>query len=766
MPAPLEPTLPIHAVLRRGRLLLCLLLLLCGVAVPARAIDFSAYWEHRARGGNDQETVDQFDQRYSLSLGPAMTFQPTPAISIGAGIGYSRNDRDFGEGMITVEEITPSAQIALSNDIFTAGLSALYTENRPDEGESYTTDSWDATLASNWQRDLWPSLSLTYSERNETLPGPNDRNSLEIEDRSYSASVNWDLRLAKLYYDYSVGQVDDLVSESRVDRDSHLARIETTHSLWDRRLNVTLSHQYQQSDTDFTMLTPDGFAEQSLDLLDTRHRVTDFAALPPESDPDFDADLLGGYPPPVANGQRLYLAVEVSPVYPADALYLSVDTRQVSGYEVAALSWSLYVLSGGLWQLAALNLPATYNPALERVELPVELAVPERNLMVRADVVGLPADLVINRAEVVARINIDSTSRYTSNLSNASLRLQLTPTLAASSSLVLDRIDTETEFETEAGTSESESTRRVLTGRLQWYPTPLFAPAFGYSETLDEFDATSIDGVRLSSEEISRAYSLIVSTSPLPTLNVTLGATRTDRFSDGRKNFTSDGYNLSATALIYPALTANFNVNYLVSERSDLEAGVIIRPDELGEPTPIPTTFYQDGDTETLSSRLTLTARLSPALTADLSLNYSDSQSDRQVREVVDATGEVVTDELTGEPAVSSRSSSTSIVDSTLSLLYRPSDLLSMRITDTRYWSGTDIEDTLDYYLNLALLRTRNTRLTFNYQYSQGVETTNRFSLYGSWDISTALSLRTDVNYQMAEERDTWNTRVALSLRL
>jgi hypothetical protein len=67
--------------------------------------------------------------------------------------------------------------------------------------------------------------------------------------------------------------------------------------------------------------------------------------------------------------------------------------------------------------------------------------------------------------------------------------------------------------------------------------------------------------------------------------------------------------------------------------------------------------------------------------------------------------------------------------------------------------------------VDLALLRTYNTRLNFLYNHSQGLETSDLYTLNGSWDISQAWSLQARLNYRSAEF-DSWNTLVRLALRL
>ncbi|PKN46099.1 MAG: hypothetical protein CVU59_07040, partial [Deltaproteobacteria bacterium HGW-Deltaproteobacteria-17] len=68
------------------------------------------------------------------------------------------------------------------------------------------------------------------------------------------------------------------------------------------------------------------------------------------------------------------------------------------------------------------------------------------------------------------------------HLTNASMRVLLTPTLSASSSMILEKA------ESESDDFSSEALRRSLNASLRWTPTPLVTPTLRYSETLQEED--------------------------------------------------------------------------------------------------------------------------------------------------------------------------------------------------------------------------------------------------------------------------------------
>jgi hypothetical protein len=218
---------------------------------------------------------------------------------------------------------------------------------------------------------------------------------------------------------------------------------------------------------------------------------------------------------------------------------------------------------------------------------------------------------------------------------------------------------------------------------------------------------------------VSRTYSLIVPTYPLPALSVTFGATRSDNFTGGRKTRTTDRYSLVSRGRIYPDLTAVWSLSLTENETFDSGDSV--------------------GDSTTLSNRLNLNARLYRNLTSDLVISW------RQI-------------ETEGD--------SSQTADANLSLRYRPSDFLGLRGTyTTTFISDTPRPDRFSLGLDLQLVNTQKTRLTLNATHTQADQTSDNFALFGSWEISRNLSLLTRGSYTMAV-RNAYSFQASLSLRL
>ena len=132
------------------------------MAPPAFAVELLGNWIYRESGGDGLETQSEFQQRYQLGVGPAVTYQLTPAITASGGVGYRQTQRDTGDGIETVEQVSPFGSISLVNDIFVASASAntFTTMSGSDNSSAY----WNATLNSAWDIPFWPTVQFNYGE--------------------------------------------------------------------------------------------------------------------------------------------------------------------------------------------------------------------------------------------------------------------------------------------------------------------------------------------------------------------------------------------------------------------------------------------------------------------------------------------------------------------------------------------------------------------------------------------------------------------------
>jgi hypothetical protein len=683
---------------------LLLLLLLTGTSSSAFAINFNAYWSYKQSGGEERETLTEFQQRYSLGLGQAIRFRPTHAISASAAVGYTRTQSDSGtgQGFVATDNLNPSAQVSLVNDIFLAQVSGR-TDIRSSKGGDSSRSSWEAALVSMWNIPLWPKLRFSYSEFSEPVEGISLFPTSGQKEINTGASLGWDLILAQFSYQYNNNKTEDPVGNSLSEGDSHFARLETDGMFWDNRLRFNLAQQFGYSTQDVNIEGEDGFFDFPL-LGETFGKIS-IPGSPDDLKPDEDDYEVPNQPLPqgVEVDERVQFYFDAG----IDEQIDIVRLRLFDSFSVPLaleLTWELYTRNNPFdeWELALDNLQGTATLTEDdSIDIAIGLTATEIILWAK----NVPSGpLTFTALEAYSRITQSISSTNTNYLTNFGMGYRITRSLRASASLTLEQNEIDTEGDT------IDSNRRTVSGNLRWTPLPYVSPALSFSEYLADSDT--------GPENISRNYSLTVSTIPLDTVTVTLGAIRTERYSDQLLNFISDRYYMATRALIYPDLTATWNLSYTDSETlqiDDLVASVT-----------------------RISNSLRFNAQLYRYLSADFLTSYSHSKTDTDTSQFGDAI---------------------------LNLRYRPSEILSLRGGYTTYFLDNDNTDRLDLNLNLQLINNQKTRLTLTATHTQSDRTTDNIGLVGSWDISRNLSLSTQANYRIAQ-RSVYNFLINLSLWL
>ncbi|MEJ2033393.1 MAG: hypothetical protein P8Y63_10225, partial [Deltaproteobacteria bacterium] len=651
-----------------------LLLFLMGWASPAFALSFNGYWDYRQSGGEGVKTRTEFQQRYNLGIGvgPGVTYRPTPAITATGVVGYSRNYHGTGNGLTPTEELTPSAQVSLFNDIFLAQVSGNTSTITTGSGAKRTTDSWGTTLASRWDMPLWPQLRLNYGERTETR-GSATLDEPGTQDKYTGLALDWDLLLAQLSYQYNKSEIEDLATGTLTERQSQFARLETSGIFWNRRLNFTLAQQVRYATQDFTFgaaAREDGFFELPLAGAQAQAQLTDPVTGPDPEDVAPSSPFGDGTTLSVPAGQRLNLSVSFASQQQIDILRLSLDPLTSQESELAGLQWDLYIPNPNYdpsdplnepWKLAASGIPTTYDSSRKSFELAIYRRIAK--FMV---VATLPADLALTFTQVQPLSLLGNEfSGGTTNidyLTNFSTAIRLTRTLTAYSSLAMENV------KNSVGDNSFENGIRTVSGGLHWTPVPYITDSINLSENRQTQTGEP--------DQINRSYSVTMATIPLPTMNLVFGVTRTEQYSGEQNTLSGIRYNMTSKAQIYPDLDAALYLSQNYFKIWDPEG------------------FFIDGSS--FSSRLDLHAQLLRSLTGEIITNYYQRQSE----------------------SGSSQTTSRQDIDSTLNMIYRPSDLLLLSGAYTRFFNS-EASDRLRLTLGLQLINTPKTRLTFNLNHTQ-----------------------------------------------
>ncbi|MBD1401101.1 hypothetical protein [Pelovirga terrestris] len=706
------------------RVVFFLLVLLCAVPVPVTALDFNAYWLYRTSGGEERDTSDEFQQRYTLGVGPQLSWQPTHALSATATIGYTRTQRDNGDDKVKVEEITPSVNFGIINDLFAAQLagSATHYRTKPKDSDIHlgTSRSWDATLSSRWQQAWWPNLRFNYGERDSGKADPKimkpddvykdirdgDLRLLPIESnyhseqvqRFASADLDWDLRLLQLDYRYNTSWDEDISEGTDSERRNHFVRAATGGRFWDNRISYTFSHQFEDDRTQVKDRPGVGGVFDFIVPATVTTKVTSIVEDP--TDPLYNQPADGFSPPlEVLPSEYLQIQIDADAGRQVDHLRLVFDDLTTA----ALLEWNIYrrdFISGD-WSPVATALQGVLIDGY--LELSTGVAGASFLLMARNTPL---APVRLSAVGAYVRRDTDDTDQR--HLTNAGLQVRLTNSLQLAVNSTLERLRRD---------SGSDDDRSTLSARLRWTPRPWITPSLSYSESRSDTEDQDGDEV----DQLSRSYSFNLATVPLPTMNLGFGVTRNDRYRNGDKTGAGWIYSISTTARLYPDLNTALFLSWRENDNwTRTNEGVSRTSDQ------------------SFSGRFNLNARLDRNLSADLTTSYRSSERE---------------------------SGSTEVADATLSVQYRPSSLLALRAFYTAYLLDSEQEDVVGGSANLALLRTDKARLNFSYNVTYAETLTNRFSLNGSWDISRALALQSRGGYTLAQT-DFYDVQVSLNLRL
>ncbi len=202
-------------------------------------------------------------------------------MSIDESVRYTTT---FKEGNET-ETIIPSLDYQINNDIFNFDLSGSWNKQRNSERSDLTSSNWEGRWVSSWQEELWPAVQLNYGASSTNDDESPSR--IDTESTFSGFNIDWDLLLAKVYYNIDLNETDNFVASSNDKSTNQLARLTTEKAFWQDRLNVTFLGQYANNTQDFeTKIEPGGSALVPIHSIESRGGQ---ASLP--SQPDDDTEM-------------------------------------------------------------------------------------------------------------------------------------------------------------------------------------------------------------------------------------------------------------------------------------------------------------------------------------------------------------------------------------------------------------------------------------------------------------------------------------------
>ena len=706
-----------------------LLFHLTGGQTPAFALDFYGQWNYSIAGGGKGETVDAFHQIYKVN--DSIELEPTDAIKAYAGIQYTWDKRTY-KGKYDI--INPQAGIGLSNDIFGIGLSAIATRYRYPKQE-INTSNWETSLSpgSLFVKKYWPTLRLYYAESTGKLTYVDGVTGYDNWNSDYGADVGWELPGVQLFYGYSNYHTENKIAMSEEDTIEHYGRLYTEGTFLDNSFNFRLTQSVSNKTEDFSAIVP---AIGAVELTFSDNQGYQIYALQETvtgpGDPDciaHDQDLSSNPSPNLKNldnkvplvigpGLTWDLGVGVPGIFPLQAFPEITQVQQLRVYvddpfgdmemDQNELQWHLYASFDNInWVPVDCSIMPLYNSSDQRFEM--DIPVLEQSYEYFMVEVSNNSDegldefslgvLAVEAVSFLPRTpgsTITATSEGTDYTTTLLMSFQISPTLRASSHLDL--------LYSEGYSNE------FIHSNITWRPYTFMAPSL-------EFDVKRVESTGYA-DSITRNYGLHIPITILPTLSVSVGITKRERYSGDQKITQSDSYLLNAYAILFPDLTASLNMSY--------NTGTVLKPDGI------------TAEDENWLTTISLSARLFARLTADL-----ETSETRYYKPITDTARY-----------------------SSLKLNYRPSDYLAMDLRYVHIWLGPE-GDFLRYNLNLALLRTYKTRVDFLYafQKTENDWARNNFGLQLNWDISRVLTLRSQANY-LLYNLDAWSVNTWLYMRL
>ncbi|MBU4033621.1 MAG: hypothetical protein KKG34_02370, partial [Proteobacteria bacterium] len=524
----------------------------------------------------------------------------------------------------------------------------------------------------------------------------------DTEDSRESVGVDWDFELFKTHYNFNRSQQNDNVTFGETTATNHFARLDSSGRFFDNRLSLGFSQQFSTSHTESsTAVGADGFAliKQSIAQVLEGHDDTPLISDPGELSnnslmADNDVEVVSGIYTDGFDNPPLNIAFRVD-LREVNRIFLYTE-KNIGVVTAGAFAIDLYgSLNGTDYQRIQQNVSFIYDSVKKRFEITtsnvtfrwLKLVVTSSPVQ-RVDFTEIEIyDRVASSGSFVTRED-----KTLSNISDLNMGYKFSSALGMTYNLSL-------EYGNYA--SETDFSRKNQIGEMRWTPWEYLSSAFGVSENMEK-----IEGLP---ETLNRAYTLRLSSPPVPTVDMNLGLSKTERYEEKKLLSTSYVTGLYTSAALYPDLDANL----------DLTTGRTVY-----ESTSTLTTIFGPLEentgttTKEFGSRLTMTARLVPRLTADLTNDYQKIQG-----------------------AVS-----TEMLDERLTLNWRVSDILSVLTAVGKKWENWESAGE-DGLLQTTVAPTETTQFSFSYYIVNDDNDLSRYALSGSWAIGPYLTLQGNIFY-------------------
>nr|WP_320116138.1 hypothetical protein [uncultured Desulfuromonas sp.] len=667
------------------RVLVCLTLLLGFSAWAASSADSALL---QLNGNWNQPYGDDSDswklgQSYSLSLGNDLT----SALRFSGSMRYTTNQ---SQDTATTETLAPSLRMGLNNDLFDISVNASQTERKTGSSDTTLNRSWNTTFVTRLDESYWPRLRVNFGQNsttNDSSPKTTDTHSTNV-----SSSLNYTWHGMTLLYDFTNSITTNEITETENDTTTHTLRGQLQQSLWNNRVNIIASHQYSHNRS---ISTTTG---SSREITQNIHVVSGLYSL--DDTPQDDAL---GNESALIDGDRL-TSTTVQLIQPTQTVNVGVQinlnpfnelifylNREIDQSIRNLLNWTFYTSQDNQnWSQMATFVSPSYElengQTIVRFNFDQEIeniryvkAILTRS--VSTETVYL-TEIEVNYLLTLNEGDNAYTSTTTSQRSQAGISVR--PWEKWSLGYTAQRHENRTSSDT-----HSVQLNQSFNSALTW--NRFFALSMNINDNTDDIDGQD--------PTTSRSYSLAYQANPLNTLTFSLGATRSERYTDTDKTNQTDNINCHLSAVLFPDLSAGVSANWNQIKTFDDDNG--------------------DATSKSRSYQFNLATRFTPRF--NFSANCSLTQDDEE------------------DGGFSYSLNST----------YRPSSYFSMT---TSYQHGNG--DSFSHRFNLWLTNKIQSDVRYTFIKTDSTLQSIRFSAI--WNLSQQLNLRNTINWSKDDEDTTW----------
>lgn len=642
----------------------------------AGPLGLTGIWRYSESGG-DTEDRWSFNQSYDVNFGKELS----AGINFTGDLRYS-DTKDSEENDRSL--ISPSAAIDFRSDWFAFNLSGTGVRRETSDQPEFTEKAWNASWFSLLEK--WPQLRLNYGQSYQY----DDQNPHSQNDQStyFSASMDYTWSVLRFFYDFRTDLNKDRVTDTATDTDRHFANIQLTKDFLNHKLNFSASQQYSFYETE---VEGDG-GEFYLS-----NQISD-----PNNTSLLPVSGLLKLQPPVEIGKNLDAQEIIIHVFqPVDRIraYLNRDVSDKISVENFFI-WEVYRSKNGITWEPIEKLPfieSEVKDEISVVNIVMRSKLEEGFLKIRvrpSSIITTLRDVSIESLEAQRRIEAETDiSKFNSQQSRLSFNYRPLTNWSLAYNL------THTRNKPDPGLDNTQLNHSLNSSYIL---NRYFSTSIGVNEYRDKTEDQE--------KQISRVYSVSMSSSPLTTLDLSAGYTRSDCYDGGTHMTSTDSLNGYLSALIFPDLSAGLTGNWSKSWN-----------------------YITENDSTVFGWRIYSTARIDPKVNLDVYYESVSNEGDSN---------------LYGISSASSDSNRYGI-----GLSYRPSDifLVYSNLDRDEEDNNTTFSGNISWKWTPKILISGR----FALDISQG--DTESYDASLNWSISRHLSLRSSFDYQSADDLDSWN---------